>query len=147
MTPQDAVVGATKAAAGWGKRAAFNRAQICYYLAENLEMRESEFANTLFKMNMEGRDLSSCKREVKKAVERLFFFAANSDKNGGEVKETTLYGVVCKFGVASTKSWLGISLRIGVLGLWKDFGLVRDGPELSANLCQGNLFLPLEAEC
>ena len=33
---RDAVEAAHKAAPDWGKRAAYNRAQICYYIAENL---------------------------------------------------------------------------------------------------------------
>ena len=35
------------AAPGWGKRAAHNRAQILYYIAENLSIRQNEFAERI----------------------------------------------------------------------------------------------------
>merc|ERR1711912_45026 len=38
---RDAVEAAHAAADGWGKRAAYNRAQICYYIGENLQMRRA----------------------------------------------------------------------------------------------------------
>ena len=44
---RNAVEAAHKAAPGWGKRAAHNRAQIVYYMAENLELRRSEIAQRL----------------------------------------------------------------------------------------------------
>ena len=36
-----------QAANGWGKRAAHNRAQICYYIAENLMARFDEIAHRI----------------------------------------------------------------------------------------------------
>ena len=36
---RDAVQAANKAAPGWGKRAAYNRSQILFYIAENLSVR------------------------------------------------------------------------------------------------------------
>ena len=47
---RDAVEAAFKAFPGWGKRAAHNRAQIVYYLAENLELRRAEFAQRISDM-------------------------------------------------------------------------------------------------
>ena len=41
---RNAVEAAHKGAPGWGKRAAHNRAQIMYYIAENLELRLEEIA-------------------------------------------------------------------------------------------------------
>ena len=52
---RNAVEVAHKAAAGWGKRAAHNRAQIVYYMAENLELRRSEIAQRL--ADVTGREL------------------------------------------------------------------------------------------
>jgi aldehyde dehydrogenase (NAD+) len=88
---RDAVEAAHAAAPGWGKRAAHNRAQVCYYLAENLMARAEEFAGRLEAQT--GRARADCEREVALATQRLFYYAAYADKYGGEVKETTLYGV------------------------------------------------------
>jgi acyl-CoA reductase-like NAD-dependent aldehyde dehydrogenase len=40
----------------WGKRAAHNRAQITYYLAENLELRREEFAEKISKLTGKSMD-------------------------------------------------------------------------------------------
>jgi aldehyde dehydrogenase (NAD+) len=47
---REAVEAAHKAAPGWSKRAAHNRAQIVYYIAENLELRHSEVAKRIADM-------------------------------------------------------------------------------------------------
>merc|ERR1719454_1006516 len=101
---RDAVEAAHGAAPGWGKRAAFNRAQICYYIAENLQMRSSEYAGKLVRMT--GRDVESCNREVDLAIARLFYWASWADKNGGAIQETAFYGVTAK-----------VHEPVGVLGI------------------------------
>lgn len=88
---RNAVEAAQKAAPGWGKRAAHNRAQICYYIAENLEIRAMEFATRI--QAQTGRDIEDCKAEVQESIQRLFYYAAYADKFGGTVQETQLYGV------------------------------------------------------
>ena len=88
---RDAVRAAKKAAPGWGKRAAHNRAQIAYYVAENLMRRADEFASRIAVQT--GRDLESCEDEVRLSIERLFHWAAYADKLGGEVKEVAWYGL------------------------------------------------------
>lgn len=40
----------------WGKRAAHNRAQITYYMAENLELRREEFANKISRLTGKSMD-------------------------------------------------------------------------------------------
>nr|CAB3220920.1 aldehyde dehydrogenase family 16 member A1-like [Phallusia mammillata] len=91
---RNAVEAAHKAAPGWGKRAAHNRAQIVYYMAENLEMRRSEVANRLTQLT--GESLESSMREVDLSIQRLFYWGAYADKFGGSVQETQLYGcTVC----------------------------------------------------
>ena len=91
---RNAVEAAHKAAPGWGKRAAFNRAQIIYYLAENLEERRTEFAAKLSAMT--GNSEANSLREVDLSIQRLFYWAAYADKYGGEVQETPLYGATVK---------------------------------------------------
>jgi aldehyde dehydrogenase (NAD+) len=91
---RDAVTAAAAAAGGWGKRAAHNRAQICYYIAENLQIRFAEFSGRLAAMT--GRDVESCNAEVEMTIQRLFHWAAYADKYGGTVQETSFYGVTTK---------------------------------------------------
>ena len=68
----------------WGKRAAHNRAQIIYYLAENLELRRTEFAQCL--ASLTGGSEEAGLREVDLSIKRLFHWAAYADKYGGTVQ-------------------------------------------------------------
>ncbi|EDQ87309.1 uncharacterized protein MONBRDRAFT_27371, partial [Monosiga brevicollis MX1] len=91
---RNAVEAAHKAFGGWSKRAAHNRAQIVYYMAENLEVRRSELAGRL--ADITGCSLDDALNEVDLSVERLFYWGAYADKYGGTVQETTLYGATVK---------------------------------------------------
>ena len=51
---RNAVEAAHKAAPAWGKRAAYNRSQILFYIAENLDARFEEFASRIAAMTGEG---------------------------------------------------------------------------------------------
>lgn len=68
----------------WGKRAAHNRAQIVYYIAENLELRRGEVAGRIAAVT--GRGLADCEKEVDLAIQRLFYWGAYADKYGGTVQ-------------------------------------------------------------
>ena len=68
----------------WGKRAAHNRAQITYYMAENLELRRDEFGNRISQMT--GCSLAEGLREVDLSIERLYYWSAYADKFGGTVQ-------------------------------------------------------------
>lgn len=87
---RNAVEAAHAAAPGWGKRAAHNRAQIIYYVAENLEQRRDEMSHSLSRLT--GMTVEEAGAEVEACIERLFYWAAYSDKYGGTVQETQLYG-------------------------------------------------------
>eukprot|EP00656_Telonema_subtile_P052309 TRINITY_DN7259_c0_g1_i3.p1 TRINITY_DN7259_c0_g1~~TRINITY_DN7259_c0_g1_i3.p1 ORF type:complete len:845 (-),score=251.63 TRINITY_DN7259_c0_g1_i3:162-2696(-) len=91
---RDAVEAAHKAAPGWGKRAAHNRAQVCFYIAENLAARQAEFAERIHSMT--GGSRSAAEQEVQASISRLFTYAAYADKYGGRVQETTLYGMTAQ---------------------------------------------------
>ncbi|XP_065831165.1 aldehyde dehydrogenase family 16 member A1-like [Oscarella lobularis] len=101
---RDAVEAAYSAAPGWGKRAAHNRAQIVYYIAENLELRHGEVAARIAAMT--GRSLQDAKEEVDLSIQRLFHWGAYADKYGGTVQETTLYGCTVK-----------VNEPVGVMGI------------------------------
>ena len=44
---RNAVEAAVKCQSGWDKRSGFNKSQILFYIAENLELRRDEFVNHL----------------------------------------------------------------------------------------------------
>ncbi|XP_048373450.1 aldehyde dehydrogenase family 16 member A1 [Sphaerodactylus townsendi] len=92
---RNAVEAAHKATAGWAKQTAHTRAQILYYLAENLELRRAEVASQLEALT--GAEKEEALREVDLSIQRLFHWAAYSDKYGGVVQETVLYGASLLF--------------------------------------------------
>lgn len=89
---RNAVEAAGKAQSGWAKRSGFNRSQILYYWAENLEQRRQELAEHLVAVT--GQSAEQATQEVDATVSRLFHWAALCDKYGGSVQETQLYGMV-----------------------------------------------------
>ncbi|MHB1194894.1 MAG: aldehyde dehydrogenase family protein [Longimicrobiales bacterium] len=82
---RNAVEAARKAQAGWAARTAHNRAQILYYLAENLAARGEEFIARLAAFSGDARDAAA---ELDAAVSRLFSYAAWADKWDGRVHAT-----------------------------------------------------------
>lgn len=81
-------VEAAHAAKGWGKASAQLRAQILYFIAENLSARADEFARRL--MDMTGKPGLA---EVETSIARLFTYAAWADKFDGAVKSVPIRGV------------------------------------------------------
>jgi len=91
---RNAVEAAAKAQPAWAKKSPFNRQQILYYIAENLEIRRRGFARRLSELT--GVSSDDAAAEVAMSVARLFYWAAYADKYGGSVQETQLYGTVIK---------------------------------------------------
>lgn len=89
---RNAVEAAIKAAGEWSKKAGHIRAQILYYVAENLEVQKSNLAQLLHSMSGLGEDDGL--REVDLSIERLFFWAAYCDKYAGLIQEVPMYGTV-----------------------------------------------------
>ncbi len=81
-------VEAARAAAGWGTTAAHARAQILYFLAENLDYRRAEFA-----ARIEAQTDADGAEEVGIAIERLFAFAGWADKYDGAVHNPPMRAV------------------------------------------------------
>jgi aldehyde dehydrogenase (NAD+) len=103
---RNAVEAAHQASAGWARATAHNRAQVLYYIAENLAARSEEF----------GRRLGE--REAALAVERIYTYAAWADKYDGFVHHTPYRNVT-----------LAMPEPIGVLGVvcpdaWPLLGLI-----------------------
>jgi aldehyde dehydrogenase (NAD+) len=88
---RNAVEAAHKASAGWAAATAHNRAQILYYIAENLAVRAEEFAARLVAMT--GCPQEEADREVEVSIERLFSYGAWADKYDGAIHRTPLPGM------------------------------------------------------
>ncbi len=82
---RNAVEAASKAAA-WGAATGHNRAQVLFYLAENLNARGAEFAARLAEMT--GAAPGEAREEVEAAIRRTFFYAGFADKFDGAVHST-----------------------------------------------------------
>jgi aldehyde dehydrogenase (NAD+) len=74
-------VEAARKAAGWAKTTAHNRAQVLYYMAENLSQRRDEIAHRLAAAVGEPQAAA----EVSSGIERIFSYAAWADKFDGAV--------------------------------------------------------------
>ena len=74
-------VEAARKAESWGKATAHNRAQVLYYIAENLSQRSEEIAARL--SAVVGK--KQAEAEVSLGIERIFSYAAWADKFDGAV--------------------------------------------------------------
>jgi len=82
-------VEAQKAAKSWGKTTGHLRAQILYFIAENLNARADEFAACLNAHT--GQSTGAA--EVEEALDALFTFAAWADKFDGAAKGVPMRGL------------------------------------------------------
>lgn len=97
-------VEAAHAARNWATGTTHNRAQILYYIAENLAVREQEFARRITEQT--GRAAVDALSEVRAAISRLFSYAAWTDKYEGQIHRPPLRGAV-----------LALPEPIGVIGM------------------------------
>ena len=74
---RNAVVAARAAFGGWSSRAAFNRGQILYRIAEMLEGRKAQFIQELMQQDASR---SKAEKEVNLAIDRLTWYAGWCDK-------------------------------------------------------------------
>jgi aldehyde dehydrogenase (NAD+) len=88
---RNAVEAAAKAEA-WSRASSHNRAQVMYYIAENLETRANEFAKRLAAQT--GATGRAARKEVDASVSRLFSYAAWADKFDGRTHTTPMRGIV-----------------------------------------------------
>lgn len=82
---RNAVEAASKAS-GWSGVTGHNRAQVLYFLAENLDTRRSEFEALLVAST--GASAKAAAAEVEASVRRIFWYAAQADKYDGAVQST-----------------------------------------------------------
>ncbi|MEC9342393.1 MAG: aldehyde dehydrogenase family protein [Pseudomonadota bacterium] len=77
-------VEAANAATGWSAMTGHGRAQVLYFLAENMDARRNDFVDRLLSINGGGRDRA--KREVEASIARIVHYAAWADKHDGAVR-------------------------------------------------------------
>jgi aldehyde dehydrogenase (NAD+) len=99
---RNAVEAAIKASA-WGGVTAHNRAQVLYYIGENMSARAAEFVERLISM---GLKVKAAKEEVELSIRRIFYYAAQADKYDGRVHSTRSRNVT-----------LAMNEPFGVMGL------------------------------
>lgn len=97
-------VEAAHAGASWASMTGHGRAQVLYYIAENLSARADEFASRIEQMtNVSSSDAA---KEVQASIERIYSYAAWADKYDGHVHHTTQRNVT-----------LAMPERVGVIGI------------------------------
>jgi len=101
---RDAVEAARKIQPKWATTSEHNRAQILYYIAENLDARASEFADRL--RDLRGVRKAKTRLEVDAAVARLFAWGAWADKHEGLVHKPPFRGLA-----------LAMNEALGVVGI------------------------------
>jgi aldehyde dehydrogenase (NAD+) len=95
-------VEAAHKASGWASATAHNRAQVLYYIAENLAVRADEFAARIAAMT----GARNPEQEVQASIERLFQYAAWADKYDGLAHQPPMHGIT-----------VALNEPIGVIGI------------------------------
>lgn len=134
---RDAVEAASKALPGWSGKTGYNRAQILYFLAENMCRRKEDLAEVIAQST--GRKYEDGMQEVDTSLQRIFSAAAWADKLGGSPYEASdPVGVV---GITCPVQWplLGlISLLAPAIAAGNTVVIVPSDkyPLAAADLCQ-----------
>jgi aldehyde dehydrogenase (NAD+) len=128
-------VEAAHKAGGWAKGTAHNRAQVLFYLAENLAARAGEFAARI--RSLTGGSEAEASREVELSIERLYTWAAWADKWDGFVHHTPVRNVT-----------IAMPEAIGVMGIvcpdeWPLLGFVS---AVTPAIAMGNAVVVVPSE-
>jgi len=84
-------VEAARAAQGWSGATAHNRAQVLFYVAENLAARGAEFRRRIAQLS--GRGEADAAAEFELCLQRIWHYAAMADKYDGCVHATPMRNV------------------------------------------------------
>jgi aldehyde dehydrogenase (NAD+) len=117
---------------GWARATAHTRAQVLYYLAENLAARADEFARRLKAMNGQSGEA-----EVDLSIRRLYTYAAWADKWDGSVHHTPYRNVT-----------LAMPEPIGVMGVIcpNEYPLLGFISAVLPPVCLGNTVIAIPSE-
>jgi aldehyde dehydrogenase (NAD+) len=129
---------AVEAAAGTSKWMSANghaRAQVLFYIAENLARREEEFVGRI--QQMTGATAAAAKAEFDASIERIYYYAAYADKYDGRVHHTPFRNVT-----------LAMPEPVGVLGVIcpNEFPLLGFVSTLLPALARGNHVIIVPSE-
>ncbi len=83
-------VEAARKATGWERSPAHGRAQVLFFLAENLQAQRERFVQTLSLVH----SAQQAALEFDAAIETLFYYAAWADKFDGQVHQPPMHGIV-----------------------------------------------------
>ena len=100
---RDAVEAARKAE-GWTNTTAHNRAQVLYFIAENLAARGTEFSRRIAQLS--GKDETAATAELELCISRIYTYAAMADKYDSAVHSTPMRNVT-----------LAMKEALGVIGI------------------------------
>jgi len=128
-------VEAARAAKGWGGSTAHNRAQVLFYVAENLAARSEEFSRRLELLS--GRGKANADREISRCIERIYTYAAWSDKYDSQVHATPFRNVT-----------LAMKEPLGVIGIVapEEAGLLGLISTLMPAIAMGNAVVLVPSE-
>lgn len=134
---RNAVVAARKAFGSWSERAAFNRGQILYRIAEMLEGRRLQFVDELTK---QGLTKAAAEKEVDLSIDRIVYYAGWCDKYNPIISSVNP--------VSSSHFNFSSAEPMGVVGILADeatslLGLVS---MLMPVICGGNTAVVLASE-
>lgn len=129
-------VEAATAALGWSNTSGHLRAQILYYIAENLSARADEFEARL--SDTTGVNAKAAALEVSTAISRLFTYAAWADKYDGDVHSVPIRGVA-----------LAMKEANGVMGLVcpEDAPLLALISMVAPAIAMGNTIIAVPSSC
>lgn len=129
-------VEAATAALGWSNTSGHLRAQILYYIAENLSARADEFEARLSETT--GVNAKAAALEVSTAISRLFTYAAWADKYDGDVHSVPIRGVA-----------LAMKEANGVMGLVcpEDAPLLALISMVAPAIAMGNTIIAVPSSC
>lgn len=128
-------VEAAHAASAWHQMNGHSKAQILYYMAENMQQRKAEICRKISFTT--SKQISEAESEFDKSLERLFYYAAWADKYDGQVHHTLTRYVT-----------LAMPEKIGVIGII----CPEEDPWLSAwslilpAICMGNSVIVVPSE-
>ena len=113
----------------------FNRSQILFYLAENLEQRKSTFIDLL--INISGTTKNNAEKEFDMSCERIFYYASMADKFEGNIHNPPMRGLT-----------LAVKESLGVIACLLDnnYPLLSISTILSSLFANGNASIIVPSE-